>query len=77
MKTICGNKMNRYEIILYWSNEDNCFIAEIPELLGCIAHGDTEYDALTNIKIAQELWIETALEFSQIIPEPIGKLVFA
>ncbi len=69
--------MKKYEIIMYWSNEDNCFIAEVPELSGCIAHGNTEYDALTNIKDAQKLWLDTAQEFNHLIPEPKGKLILA
>jgi predicted RNase H-like HicB family nuclease len=60
--------MNKYKIILYWSKEDDCYVAEIPELPGCIAHGETEFIALQNIKEAQELWIETAIEFNDSIP---------
>jgi predicted RNase H-like HicB family nuclease len=63
------NTMYKYEIILFWSIEDNCFVAEIPELPGCISHGATEEDALNNIKEAQALWIETAIEFGGVIPE--------
>jgi len=55
--------MQKYEIILYWSNEDRVFIAEVPELPGCITHGDTQEAALANIKEAIQLWIETAKEF--------------
>jgi predicted RNase H-like HicB family nuclease len=66
-----------YEIILFWSKEDMCFIAEIPELPGCMAHGNTEMDAIQNINQAKELWIKTALEFGDIIPEAKGRLVFA
>ncbi len=69
--------MYNYEIILFWSSEDKCFIAEIPELQGCIAHGVTEFEALENVSKAKSLWIETALEFNDIIPEPKGRLVFA
>ena len=69
--------MHNYEIILYWSIEDNCFIAEIPELRGCVAHGETEYYALENINKAKELWIETAKEFGDSIPEPKGRLIYA
>ena len=69
--------MYNFEIILYWSSEDKCFIAEIPELKGCIAHGNTEIETLENINKAKELWIETALEFGDKIPEPIGRLTFA
>jgi len=59
-----------FEIIIYWSNEDNCFVAEIPELEGCCAHGITENEALENIKQAKELWINTAIEFGDDIPIP-------
>jgi predicted RNase H-like HicB family nuclease len=54
--------MNNYEIIMYWDNNDSCFIAEIPELPGCIAHGMTEADALRSIQEAKALWLETATE---------------
>ena len=70
--------MYRYEIIIYWSNEDNAFIAEVPELPGCIAHGETPEKALKNAKEAMQLWIDTAKEFGDPIPEPKGKrLIFA
>jgi len=70
--------MDRYEIIIYWSNEDRAFIAEVPELPGCMAHGDTQEDALANIKSAMELWINTAKEFNDPIPAPKGRrLAFA
>lgn len=69
--------MYNFEIILYWNKEDNCFVAEIPELPGCIAHGKDEFEALNNVKSAKELWIETAKEFGDSIPEPKGKLFFA
>jgi predicted RNase H-like HicB family nuclease len=65
--------MQRYEIIIYWSNEDEVFIAEVPELPGCIAHGDTEESAIQNIKEAMQLWIDTAREFGDPIPEPKGR----
>lgn len=70
--------MYRYEIIIYWSNEDNAFIAEVPELPGCIAHGETPEKALKNVKGAMQLWIDTAKEFGDPIPEPKGeRLMFA
>ena len=70
--------MYRYEIIIYWSNEDNAFIAEVPELPGCIAHGETPEKALKNAKEAMQLWINTAKEFGDPIPEPKGeRLIFA
>ena len=70
--------MDKYEIIIFWSEEDNCFIAEIPELPGCVAHGDTQEKALANAKVAEKLWLDTAKEFGDLIPEPKGRrLVFA
>jgi len=65
--------MHRYEIIIYWSSEDEAFIAEVPELPGCMAHGDTEETALQNVKEAMNLWIDTAREFGDLIPEPKGR----
>ncbi len=70
--------MDRYEIIIYWSEEDNVFIAEVPELPGCMAHGKNYESALGNIKDAVRLWIKTAKEFDDPIPEPKGRrLVYA
>ncbi|MFO7911625.1 MAG: type II toxin-antitoxin system HicB family antitoxin [Desulfotignum sp.] len=70
--------IRKYEIIIYWSDADQAFIAEVPQLAGCMAHGNTEESALTNIKSAMELWIETAEEFGDPIPVPKGrKLAFA
>ncbi len=69
--------MERYEIILYWSAEDAAFIAEMPELPGCMAHGDTQEDALANAKDAMQLWLATAREFGDPIPEPRGRLMYA
>ncbi|TAL67600.1 MAG: type II toxin-antitoxin system HicB family antitoxin [Bacteroidetes bacterium] len=66
----------KYEIILYWSKEDNCFVAEIPELPGCISHGKTEVETIENIRIAQKLWLGTANEFGDPVPEPKGRLIF-
>jgi predicted RNase H-like HicB family nuclease len=69
--------MIKYEVIIYWSEEDQAFIAEVPELPGCMADGGTAQEALANAeKIARE-WIETAHELGRIIPEPKGKLVYA
>jgi len=70
--------MTKYEIKIYWSNEDDCFIAEVPELPGCLAHGKSQNDALDNAQQAIQLWIDTAKEFGDPIPEPKGaKLVYA
>jgi predicted RNase H-like HicB family nuclease len=70
--------MYKYEIIIYWSNEDEAFIADIPELPGCMAHGKNQEEALKNAKEAIQLWIDTANEFGDPIPEPKGdRLIFA
>lgn len=70
--------MDKYEIIIYWSEEDQAFIAEAPELPGCMAHGETHHAALNNIKTAMELWMETAKEFNDPIPAPqVRRLAFA
>lgn len=61
--------MYKYEIILYWSREDHVFIAEVPGLAGCMAHGATQEEALSNINQAIRLWIDTAREFGDPIPE--------
>ncbi len=70
--------MYKYEIIIYWSKEDAAFIAEVPELPGCMAHGDTPEDALRNAKEAIQLWIDTAKECGDPVPDPKGeRLIFA
>jgi predicted RNase H-like HicB family nuclease len=70
--------MDRYEIILYWSTADAAFVAEVRELPGCMAHGDSQESALANVKEAMQLWLETAKEFGDPIPEPRGeRLMFA
>jgi len=70
--------MYKYEIIIYWSSEDEAFIAEVPELPGCMAHGKTPEDALKNVKDAIQLWIDTAKEFGDSVPEPkVQRLIFA
>ncbi len=66
-------KMHKYEIIIYWSREDQIFIAEVPELAGCMAHGDSPESALANANQAIQLWIDTAREFGDPIPEPKGE----
>jgi len=67
----------KYEIIVYWSDEDNAFIAEMPELPGCMSDGKTYEEVIENIKVIAEEWIETAKELGREIPEPRGKLYFA
>jgi len=69
--------MFKYEIIIHWSEEDNAFIAEVPELKGCMAHGASFDDALKNVKEAISLWIDTAKEFGDPIPAPKGRLRYA
>lgn len=69
--------MNRYEIIIYWSNDDNCYISEVPELPGCMADGKTREDVLKNTETIISEWIETARAEGRAIPVPRGKLVFA
>jgi len=65
--------MYRYEVVIYWSDEDEAFVAEVPELPGCMAHGDSYESALANARSAIELWVETAHEFGDPIPEPKGR----
>jgi predicted RNase H-like HicB family nuclease len=70
--------MNKYEIILYWSEEDEAFVAEALELPGCAAHGPTQEAALASVQEAIRLWIDTAKEFGDPVPEPRGRrLIFA
>lgn len=64
---------HKYEIIIYWSNEDQTYVAEVPELPGCMAHGDTHESALANANEAIQLWIDTAREFGDPLPEPKGQ----
>ena len=68
--------MERYEIILYWSAEEAVFIAEVPELPGCMAHGDTQEAVLANVKEAMQLWIDAAEEFGDPVPEPRVHLMY-
>lgn len=67
----------KYEIIIYWSEDDNTFIAEVPELPGCMADGETYIQAIGNVQIVIDEWIETAKNINRPIPEPKGKLVYA
>ena len=69
--------MIKYEVIIYWSEEDQAFIAEVPELLGCMADGATAQEALLNAEKITNEWIETTRELGRAIPEPKGKLIFA
>ena len=69
--------MIRYEVIIYWSDEDQAFIAEVPELAGCMADGQTYQEALNNAQGVIDEWIETAKELGRPIPEPKGRLIYA
>jgi predicted RNase H-like HicB family nuclease len=69
--------MNRYEIIIYWSDEDNCFVSEVPELAGCMSDGKTYNEALQNTVIVIHEWLDTAKELGRQIPLPKGRLVYA
>ena len=76
-QTKMTNHTIRYEIIIYWSSEDQAFIAEVPELAGCMADGATYREAVDNIEIIINEWIETARELGRPIPEPKGRLLYA
>ncbi|MCK8603102.1 type II toxin-antitoxin system HicB family antitoxin [Desulfoferrobacter suflitae] len=67
----------RYEVIIYWSDEDHAFIAEVPELPGCAADGATYQEAVANAEVVIQEWIETAQELGRSIPEPRGRLMYA
>ena len=70
--------MTKYEVIIYWSKEDDSYVAEVPQLAGCAAHWASQEEALRNAQDAAVLWIETAKEFGDPVPEPAGRrLVFA
>ncbi len=69
--------MVRYEVIIYWSDEDQAFIAEVPELAGCMADGQTYQEALGNAEGVIGEWLETAKELGRPIPEPRGRLIYA
>lgn len=68
---------SKYEIIIFWSEEDNAFIAEVPELPGCMADGKTYQEALENAEQIIDEWLETAQEEGRLIPQPKGRLMYA
>ena len=68
---------HKYEIIIYWSKEDDAYIAEVPELAGCAADGETYQEALSNVEVIVDEWIETARMKDRKIPKPKGKLMYA
>ncbi len=67
----------KYETIIYWSEEDQAFISEMPELPGCASDGTTPQEALANLQVVAQEWVETAHELKRPIPEPKGRLLFA
>jgi predicted RNase H-like HicB family nuclease len=70
--------MNKYEVIIFWSEEDEAFVAEVPQLPGCAAHGPSQEAALASAQEAIRLWVDTAKEFGDPIPEPKGRrLIYA
>ncbi len=71
------DKAFRYEVVIYWSRDDEAFIAEVPELPGCAADGATYQEALANLELVSQEWMETARELGLTIPEPKGRLMYA
>ena len=69
--------MRKYERIIFWSEEDQCWIVDVPELPGCMADGKTPAEALENVEVVISEWIETAEEIGREVPQPRGRLMFA
>jgi len=69
--------MSKYEVIIFWSEEDQAYVAEIPELPGCAADGENYHEALKNVEIVAQEWIETAQSLGRDIPKPKGRLHYA
>ena len=67
----------KYEMIIYWSNEDACFVVEVPELPGCMSDGKTYQEAVSNAEVIIQEWIDTARDIGRPIPEPRGRLIYA
>ena len=67
----------RYEVIIYWSDEDQAYIAEVPELPGCAADGATYAEAISNVEVVIGEWIQTAMELGRPLPQPKGRLLYA
>jgi predicted RNase H-like HicB family nuclease len=67
----------KYEIIIYWSKEDDCFVVEVPELPGCMSEGKTYQEAVSNAEVIIQEWIDTARDVGRPIPEPRGRLMYA
>ncbi len=68
---------SRYELVVYWSQDDDCFVVEVPELPGCMSDGKTYQEAVSNAEVVIAEWIETAQALGRPIPEPKGKLMYA
>ena len=68
---------SRYEIVIYWSDDDDCFIAEVPELSGCMADGATYQEAVTNAETAIRDWVDTSIQLGRAVPEPKGRVQYA
>ncbi|ATG90776.1 type II toxin-antitoxin system HicB family antitoxin [Methylomonas koyamae] len=69
--------MNKYEMIVYWSESDQAYLVEVPELSGCMADGKSYQEAVKNAEVVIQEWIDTALELGRVIPEPKGRLLYA
>ncbi len=69
--------MSKYELIIYWSDIDNAYLVEVPELAGCMADGATYQEAVKNAEIIIDEWLETAKDLGRVIPQPKGRLLFA
>jgi predicted RNase H-like HicB family nuclease len=69
--------VTRYELIIYWSKEDDSFVVEVPELPGCMADGHTYAEAVANAEVVIDEWVETVRKLGRPIPEPRGKLAYA
>jgi predicted RNase H-like HicB family nuclease len=67
----------KYEIIIFWSHEDNAFVAEVPELPGCMADGESYHEALVNAEQVIREWVETAQALGRPVPQPKGRLAYA
>ena len=65
--------MHKYRVVLSWSNQDGAFVAEVPDLPGCMAHGDTQQSALDHVQQAMDLWIDTARDLGRPVPEPMNR----
>jgi len=68
---------NNYEMIIYWSKDDSCFVAEVPELPGCMADGETYQEVVSNAEVIIKEWVQEAKDIGRTIPEPKGKLMYA